>query len=70
MSGVIRKIVVGRGFCFITGDDDVDYFFHADDLQGVEFTRLKVGDRLSFTPKAGSKGRRALEIRVQDLLRS
>jgi cold shock CspA family protein len=37
MNGVIKKVVPSRGFGFIAGEDGTDYFFHRDELRGLEF---------------------------------
>jgi len=34
MQGIIKRISPGKGFCFITGNDNVDYFLHRSDFNG------------------------------------
>ena len=59
---------VGKGYGFIAGDDGERYFFHytALDSFGPRFDDLGVGQRVQFTPIAGPKGPRALEVRVMN----
>ena len=59
MNGVIKKVVQSRGFGFIAGEDGTDYFFHRDELRGLEFANLKPGQRVTFDAQQGPKGPRA-----------
>lgn len=34
MNGTIARIIVDKGFGFIKGEDNKDYFFHRSDLTG------------------------------------
>ena len=64
MDGTIKKIVADRGFGFITGEGGSDYFFHRDQLRGgLDFDRLKPGERVSFETEQGPKGPRAVDVR-------
>ncbi len=64
MDGTIKKIVADRGFGFITGENGSDYFFHRDQLGGgLDFDRLKPGERVSFETQQGPKGPRAVDVR-------
>lgn len=58
MTGTI-KTLTEKGFGFITREGEAkDLFFHSNDLSGVSFDELKVGDTLNFdvidTPKGPS----------------
>jgi len=65
MNGVIRNLVLDRGFGFITGEDNKDYFFHHSALQnGHYFRHLENGVRVTFEPTKGSKGLRAENVEV------
>jgi CspA family cold shock protein len=52
-----------RGFGFISQDgEEKDLFFHASELQGVEFNELKDGDAVTFEVKDGPKGPNAVNV--------
>lgn len=58
MTGTI-KTLKEQGFGFIARDGEAkDLFFHSNDLSGVRFDELKVGDAVTFdvvdTPKGPS----------------
>jgi cold shock protein len=64
-TGIIKKVVADRGFGFITGDDGKDYFFHRDALVATaDFERLVGGEKVEFSPQAGERGPRAINVRV------
>ena len=56
MKGTI-KTLTDRGFGFIAREGEVkDLFFHSNELQGVTFAELKVGDAVTFEVVEGEKG--------------
>jgi len=60
MTGKVKRLVADRGFFFIKGDDDKDYFGHETGLQGgLVVEDLKTGDVLNFSPTESVKGPRA-----------
>ena len=62
MKGTI-KTLTDRGYGFIapeSGDDDL--FFHANNLLGVEFDRLQVGDEVEFEVTESDKGPNAVDV--------
>mgnify|MGYP001572945455 CR=1 FL=1 len=62
MEGTI-KTLTEKGFGFITREGEVkDLFFHSNDLNGVSFTDLKVGDKVSFDVEEGPKGPAAKNV--------
>lgn len=56
MDGTI-KTLTGKGFGFIEreGESD-DLFFHSNELKGVTFDELNVGDKVTFEVVEGDKG--------------
>ena len=63
MTGTIKTLVEGKPFGFIAREGEVkDLFFHANDLQGVTFAELKVGDMVSFDVEEGQKGPAAKNV--------
>jgi CspA family cold shock protein len=62
MTGTI-KTLTDRGFGFIAREGEAkDLFFHSNELQGVAFTELKVGDAVTFEIKDGEKGPAAVNV--------
>ena len=61
--GSIKRLT-DRGFGFIDTGGGKDLFFHSNDLDGVSFDELQVGQKVSFTEGVGEKGPRAENIKV------
>ncbi|MFH1181042.1 MAG: cold shock domain-containing protein [bacterium] len=62
MEGTI-KTITDKGFGFIAVDgEEKDLFFHRNELQGVTFEELKVGDRVSFEKGDSPKGPNAKSV--------
>ena len=62
MTGKIAR-VTDRGFGFITPEDgQKDVFFHAKDLNDVEFNDLKEGETVTFDIVDGPKGPAAANV--------
>ncbi|MDB5238736.1 MAG: hypothetical protein JWO00_71 [Candidatus Parcubacteria bacterium] len=64
MQGTI-KTVTDKGFGFISREGQAkDLFFHSNDLQGVAFDDLKVGDVVTFEVVDGQKGPSAKNVKL------
>ena len=62
MTGTI-KTLTEKGFGFIAREGEVkDLFFHSNDLNGVSFNDLKVGDAVTFDVEEGQKGPAAKNV--------
>lgn len=62
MTGTI-KTKTDKGFGFISRDGEVkDLFFHSNDLQGVTFDEIQVGDTVTFEVVEGPKGPSAKNV--------
>jgi len=62
MTGTI-KTLTEKGFGFIAREGETkDLFFHSNDLSGVTFDELKVGDKVSFEIVDGQKGPSAKNV--------
>jgi len=60
--GTIARLT-DRGFGFISQEgQDKDLFFHANELQGVEFNELREGDAVTFEIADGQKGPNAVQV--------
>ena len=62
MTGTI-KTLTERGFGFISREGEVkDLFFHSNELKGVTYNELKVGDTVKFDVAEGPKGPSATNV--------
>ena len=62
MTGTI-KTITEKGFGFISREGEAkDLFFHQNDLNGVSYSELKVGDAVSFDVEEGPKGPSAKNV--------
>jgi len=62
MNGTI-KTLTGKGFGFISREGEAkDLFFHSQELNGVTFDELKVGDNVTFTVVDTEKGPAATNV--------
>jgi len=60
--GTIAR-VTDRGFGFIKPEDgEKDLFFHANELNGVEFNDIREGDAVTFELSDGPKGPNATNV--------
>ncbi len=65
MNGEVKRILVGKGFCFIRGEDGVEYFAHRSAfLSPVAFETVRMGQRVTFESTRGPKGPRAEQVRL------
>ena len=53
--GTIKKLT-DKGFGFINTGKEKDLFFHSSSVQGVSFSELREGQKVSFTEGRGQKG--------------
>lgn len=62
MTGTI-KTLTEKGFGFIAREGETkDLFFHSNDLNGVSYNELKVGDTVTFDVEEGPKGQSAKNV--------
>lgn len=60
--GTIKKLT-DKGFGFIDIGGGQDMFFHASNVDGVDFNELHEGQQVSYTEGHGPKGPRAENVR-------
>lgn len=64
-SGIVKKIVLDKGFGFIKADNGgSEFFFHRSAVLDYDFAKLKEGQRVSFTIGKGAKGPRAENVSI------
>ena len=57
------KTLTEKGFGFISREGETkDLFFHANDLSGIAFNELQVGDSVNFEVVEGDKGPSAKSV--------
>ena len=63
--GVVKEYDPSKGFGFITGQDNEDYFVHVSGLrQHLQSRGLRAGQGVSFDVDFGMKGDKAINVRV------
>ncbi len=61
--GTIKKIVQGKGFGFIEGDNG-ELFFHISSVENASFEDIREGQSVEYTEGHGPKGPRAENVKV------
>ncbi len=63
--GIVKEYDILKGFGFITGKDNEDYFVHISGLREYLRSRgLKAGQKVSFDVDFGIKGDQAINVRT------
>ncbi len=63
--GTIKLWEKSKGYGFILGDDDEEYFVHVSDLDvTVKPHLLREGVRVSFDVRSDLKGEKAVNVRI------
>ena len=63
MQGTIKRLT-DKNFGFISqGEGQKDLFFHANELDGIEFSDLNEGDTVSFEVIDTPKGQAAVKVK-------
>jgi cold shock CspA family protein len=67
LKGKVRIVSSKYGFIrhYPEGQPRVDYFFHGDAVEGIEWFKLEPGDLVSFVLKDNERGPKATEIRLE-----
>ena len=62
MKGTV-KTKTDKGFGFISREGEAkDLFFHSNDLQGVTFDEIQIGETVTFEVVDGPKGQSAKNV--------
>jgi|TARA_B100001250_G_scaffold192447_1_gene165429 CspA family cold shock protein len=63
--GIVKEYDSLKGFGFITGEDNEDYFVHVSGLrEHLKAKGLRSGQRVSFDVDFGMKGDKAINVRT------
>lgn len=62
LTGSVIRIVSDKGFGFIRGSDNQEYFFHRSSVRNNTFDDLNDHAQVTFTPTQGPKGSRAEDV--------
>jgi cold shock protein len=63
-TGVVKTLVDGHGYGFVSSDAGKDIFFHFTQLQGIKFDALKKGQNVLYKIGLGEKGFVAKDIKL------
>ncbi len=63
--GIVKEDDSLKGFGFITGEDNEDYFVHVSGLrEHLKAKGIRSGQRVSFDVDFGMKGDKAINVRI------
>lgn len=63
--GIVKEYDSLKGFGFITGEDNEDYFVHVSGLrEHLKAKGIRSGQRVSFDVDFGMKGDKAINVRI------
>ena len=63
--GTVREFDVTKGYGFITGEDNEDYFVHVSGLREyLKSKGLRAGQRVSFDVDFGMRGDKAINVKI------
>lgn len=63
MQGKVKWFSDAKGYGFITGEDEKDYFVHYTAIEGDGFRTLGEGEAVEFTAERAQKGPQAVNVR-------
>lgn len=64
MKGTIKFFNKSKGYGFITGEDEKDYFLHVSGLS--EGITVNEGDQVSFEIEEGDRGPKAVNVNLNN----
>lgn len=62
MQGKVVWFESKKGYGFIKGEDELDYFVHFVNIMGEGYKTLSKDDLVEFKPSQGEKGTIALDV--------
>ncbi len=65
IKGTVKKYDITKGYGFIIGEDDRDYFVHVSGLRPqLQQRGLREGQQVLFDGEFGIKGDKAINVRI------
>ena len=65
LKGIVKEYNSSKGFGFIIGEDDRDYFVHISGLRPqLQQSGLKEGQQVLFDNERGGEGDKAVNVKV------
>lgn len=65
MTGRIKNVILDKGFGFIIGEDNGEYFFHMSSLVNrTDWDECSTNRQVTFEPSYSPKGKRAENVMV------
>ena len=65
IKGTVKEFDVIKGYGFITGEDNEDYFVHVNGLREyLKSKGLRAGQRVSFDVDFGMRGDKAINVKI------
>jgi cold shock protein len=64
LTGTIARLLLDKGFGFIRGADEREFFFHRSAVQEDLFEQLREHQAVTFTEGDPAKGPRAENVRL------
>ncbi len=62
MKGIVKWFNNKKGYGFIAGEDNKDYFVYFNDINMDGFKTIKFNQQVSFKPTDTEKGAQAMEV--------
>ncbi len=63
LQGKVKWFSQSKGYGFITGNDNKDYFLHYSNIKMEGFKHLAEGDEVEFEREATDKGDKAINVK-------
>lgn len=65
-TGKIKKLILDKGFGFISDTDGTEVFFHKSSLVGIELSSLAGNEEVQFEVQKTPKGLNAVNVSLVD----
>ena len=62
--GTVKWFSAGKGYGFLSREDETDVFVHYSSIVGEGFKTLEEGENVEFTVEQGEKGLQATNVEV------
>lgn len=62
MKGIVKWFDSKKGYGFIAGENEKDYFVHYSEIQAEGYKKLEPDQKVSFNVKSTDKGKCAVKV--------